>query len=173
MSYSGKIEGGTMRNHNNKKAFDEMQEKSLGEAGVICTSVAIMYLTIEATYKYVTTRDISNSSWEIILILIICAVFSLVIRGQKEMNLPKSTLGKVLPTEQMGYARNQRIISYVCDSVLFSIALTAITYAIDSGSLFKLLIEAVLLFIISLTLNYAIGERKCRKYEEWEKSLDE
>lgn len=156
-----------------KSVFDEMEQKTLGKAGVICSTIIIFYLLIESTYKYINTKDISNCSHELILLSIICCIFYLFISKQKEMNLPKSFLGKTLITEQTKDAYKRRVTSYIYDSISFTIGLSVITYMVDSIKPSIALLETIGLFIISLLFSYIIGEKKCKRYEKWQKSLDE
>ena len=64
------------------KAIDEMQERLMGRAGIICVEITILYLIIECIYKYITTKDILNCTWEIGLILIIAVVFRVITRNE-------------------------------------------------------------------------------------------
>lgn len=159
-------------NINIKRPFDEMQEKALGKAGIICSIVTILYLVIEATYKYNLTKDILDCTWEIILILIICIIYRLCTIDPKEMNLPKSVLGKKLPTEQTKQARKKRLISYICESILFATISFIFDYIFDSEVPAYPFIELISLFIISLFIDYIIGEKRCKSYTEWEIYLD-
>lgn len=155
------------------KAIDEMQERLMGRAGIICVEITILYLIIECIYKYITTKDILNCTWEIGLILIIAVVFRVITRNDKEMNLPKSILGKRLPTEQTKGAKMKRVFAYLCDSMIFTTVQVIFTYILDSESPTYILIEAIMIFTISFVIDYKMGEKRCRSYEEWESSLDE
>lgn len=154
------------------RVSDEMQEKVLGRACIVCTIVTLIYLLIEATYKYITTKDILNSTWEIALVIIICIILKFGTKNQKEMNLPKSILGNTLPTEKTMSARIKRIIAYVCDSIFFAVVSVFFSYILDSTTPRYLIFEAISSFIISLVIDYKVGEKRCKKYHEWEESLD-
>lgn len=154
------------------RASDEMQEKVLGRACIVCTIVTVIYLLIEATYKCIMTKDILNSTWEIALVIIIFIILKLGTKNQKEMNLPKSILGNTLPTEKTISARIKRMIAYVFDSILFAAISVFFSYILDSTNTNYLIFEAISSFMISLVIDYKIGEKRCKKYEEWEESLD-
>ncbi|MBS4537948.1 hypothetical protein GOQ27_05715 [Clostridium sp. D2Q-11] len=167
-----------MNNLNGNRVIDERQERKIGKAAIISSLVTYFYLLVEITYKYIKTKDISSLDWEIILLILNSVIFYLVTRDQKEMNLPKSILGKKLPTSQSKEARKKRFISYIYQSILFSVSIGVITFIfsvmkVDSISYFNILLEILGLFLISLIIEYIIGERRCKKYVKWEKSLDE
>ena len=88
------------------------------------------------------------------------------------MNLPKSVLGKKLPTEQTKQARKKRLISYICESILFATISFIFDYIFDSEVPAYPFIELISLFIISLFIDYIIGEKRCKSYTEWEIYLD-
>lgn len=57
-------------NNENYPMIDERQRRSIGDVSTIIVIVTILYLLVEITYKYVTTKDILTTSWEIILLLL-------------------------------------------------------------------------------------------------------
>lgn len=151
--------------------FDEMQEKAIGRAGIICTVITVIYLLAISIYKYIMTKDILKCSEELGLLMIICVVFYLCIGNQKEMNLPKTITGITLPTDENKVSIRKRFFAYLIDSLMFSVALIIITYVFERTTK-HLLLEGISLFLVSLILDYIIGEIRCKKYRQWEKELD-
>ncbi|MGF3113624.1 hypothetical protein [Facklamia sp. P9177] len=76
--------------------IDERQRKYIGELSSIIVVVTIFYLLVEITYKYVRTKDISATNWEIILLLLIGIIYLIGLRSDKELFLPTSFSGKKL-----------------------------------------------------------------------------
>lgn len=170
---------GKKNNASGNKILDERQERTIGNAGVITYLITVLYLLIEITYKYVSTKDILNCNWEIVLLIIISAVFAFAIRKQKELNLPKSILGKILPTENTKEAYKRRLLSYFLNSLCFAIGITVLTVIFsllgvdEVYSILLLGLEFAGLFIVSFVLDYVWGEHRCKKYNQWLETIDE
>ena len=165
-----------MNNKNN--VFDEMQQKVVGDAGVVCTVITFIYLLVECVYKYIKTKDIFSCTWELGLLILISLIFYIFVSRIKEMNVPKTFLGRKLPTDKSKESKKKRIISYLIEALAFSIALSVITFGfskigVDAVSNIDILIEAVGLFVVAMGINFIVGEYSCNKYELWKKSLDD
>ena len=165
-----------MNNKNN--VFDEMQQKVIGDAGVVCTVVTFIYLLVECVYKYIKTKDIFSCTWELGLLILISLIFYIFVSRIKEMNVPKTFLGRKLPTDKSKESKKKRIISYLIEALAFSIALSVITFGfskmgVDIVSNTEILIDAVGLFVVAMVINFIVGEYSCNKYEIWKKSLDD
>ena len=65
-----KMKNNQSNNNENYPMIDERQRRSIGDVSTIIVIVTILYLLVEITYKYVTTKDILTTSWEIILLLL-------------------------------------------------------------------------------------------------------
>lgn len=181
MNYFGKndlIIGGVKMNNKNN-VFDEMQQKVIGDAGVVCTVITFIYLLVECVYKYVKTKDIFSCTWELGLLILISLIFYLFVSRIKEMNIPKTFIGrKELPTDNSKESKKKRVISYLAEALAFSVALSVITFGfskmgIDIVNNTEILIDAVGLFAVAMVINFIVGEYSCNKYEIWKKSLDD
>lgn len=161
------------------KILDERQEQAIGNSGVVITLITFFYLLIEITYKYVSTKDILSCNWEIVLLIIMSAVFAVANRKQKELNLPKSILGRPLPTEETKTAHKRRVISYFLEALCFAVGMTVFTVTFslmgveEVYSILLLGLEFVGLFIVSFVLDYIWGEHLCKKYNQWLRTIDE
>ena len=158
--------------------LDEMQQKVVGDAGVVCTVVTFIYLLVECVYKYIKTKDIFSCTWELGLLILISVIFYLFVGRIKEMNVPKTVFGRALPTDKSKESKRKRMVSYVVEALVFSIALSVISFGfskmgVDAMGYTEILIEAVGLFIVAGLINFVVGEYYCNKYEKWIKSLDE
>lgn len=170
---------GKKNNAFGNKILDERQKEAIGNAGVITTLITIFYLLIEITYKYVSTKDILSCNWEIVLLIIISAVFAVAIRKQKELNLPKSIFGRTLPTEKTKAAYKRRLLSYFLNSLCFAVGITVFTVIFsrlgvdEVYSIYFLGLEFAGVFIGSFVLDYVWGEHQCKKYNQWLETIDE
>lgn len=157
-------------NSSETKVLDERQTQAIGNAESLITLITFIYLLIEITYKYVSTKNILNCSWEIVLLIIIGIVFVVATRKQKELNLPKSIFGKTLPTEKSKSAHKKRLISYMVTSMFFACAFTVLTVIFsllgvdEVYSIYLIGLQFVGLFIIFFILDYILGEHQCIKY---------
>lgn len=162
----------------NYPMIDERQRRSIGDVSTIIVIVTILYLLVEITYKYVTTKDILTTSWEIILLLLIGFIYLIGIRSNKEMNLPTSFLGKQLPTDQSNEAKVRRIKAYFIESLASSTAITGLTlfFTFIEVEVKLSVIEYISSFLGLMTvyfvLSYLWGEYNIKKYNQYMKSLD-
>jgi hypothetical protein len=179
MNYSGRIKLKKKYNARRNEILDERQTQSIGNAGGIITLITVFYLLIEITYKYVSTKDILSCSWEIILLIIISVVFIVANRKEKELNLPKSIFGRILPTEKTKAAHKTRVISYFFKSLSLAVSLiffTVIFSLLGVEEVYPiplLVLQFAGIFIIFFVLDYIWGEHLCKKYNQWLKNIDE
>ena len=163
---------------NKNGVFDEMQQKVVGDAGVVCTVVTFIYLLVECVYKYIKTKDIFSCTWELGLLILISVIFYLFVGRIMEMIVPKPVFGRALPTDKSKESKRKRMVSYVVEALVFSIALSVISFGfskmgVDAMGYTEILVEAVGLFVVAGLINFIAGEYSCNKYEKWIKSLDE
>lgn len=166
-------------NHNNNyPIIDERQKKVVGDISSFILLITIIYLLVEIAYKYTTTKDILTTSWEIVLIILISIIYTVGMSLKKEIDLPKSFLGKKLPTGNSKKIKRIRIKSYLLKSIFFSTAITAITlFFTFTGVEKKLRVieyisEFLGLILIYFLLSYIISEYNIKKYNKYMKSLD-
>jgi len=150
-----------------------------------------IYLLIEIFYKLFSTRNIENCAWEIGLIILISATIIFVGRKDEAILLPKKIWGKELPIDLNGACKRERIKNYFLNSIIFSAAMVFTSLALmfawkiplDSYFMFSgvskelnvtlnCFIEFLVLFVISLILDYSLGEYQIRKYNKKLKDLE-
>ncbi|MBJ8349484.1 hypothetical protein [Streptococcus zalophi] len=166
-------------NHsNNYPVIDERLKKSIGDVSTIIVVVTIIYLLVEAFYKYVTTKNILTTTWEIALLLLIVAIFLIGIKSNKEMTLPTSFLGKQLPTSQSIEAKRNRIKAYLIESVVTSAVITGLTFFFEfigievKLSLSEYIASFLGLMVVYLILSYLLGEHNIKKYNKYMEELE-
>lgn len=164
---------------NKKIIIDERQQKSVGNISTLIVILAIIYLLVEITYKYITTKDILTTSWEIVLLMLMSIVFSIGMKLNKEINLPTSFLGRTLPTDTSKESKQNRMKSYLLKAFAFSTALTLITLFFtffivveEKLSAIQYIGEFFGLFIVYIIFSYISGEYNIKKYNKYMKSLD-
>lgn len=174
--------------------MDERSQKII--AGGMGITLALLYLGIFVLciWKYVTTGDITNSTWELILIVMIPASIWWFSRKDESLMIPKMSVitSEELPVENDIEARERRKKAYIWDSI--GLATVFLVLAIvDSlfiqkywsyfsfhpqfGEALNIVLFLFLEFILSVLVFYAIsfvwGEWQIKKYnrklEELEK----
>lgn len=176
MTYFGRM----MKMTNNKKIIiDERQQKSIGVISNFVVIFTMIYLLIEITYKYITTKDIATSTWEIVLLILMSVVFSIGMKLNKEINLPTSLLGRILPSDHSKEAKQSRVKTYLLKSVAFGTALTAITIFFTFFIEIEQQLETIEyvgeffgLVIIYFVFSYIFGEYNIKKYNRYMENLD-
>lgn len=165
---------------------DERTNENIGKASTIALGVAIIYSLIEAVYKYITTKDISNCSWEIGLIVVTSLVFYIASRSKYDADLPKTFMGSVLPTGLNKKDKSARIKSYCFEGVVFAVGMVvfdvvgayfvkddAISFQIvTNNSVLNWLITFATLFLISTIFDYIAGELAVKKYNRLNEDED-
>lgn len=159
--------------------MDERQHEIVGTASTIATLVTFFYLLAEITYKFITTKNILNCGWEIVLIMIISVIFFIVMRLKKEMDIPKTFFGKILTTELTKEARKIRIKTYLLNSLFFALSVTVIslvftliTESVESLSTLAAAGEFFGLFVISAILSYFWYEYQVKAYNKYIDNLE-
>lgn len=172
--------------------MDERQHELGLKTCATAILVTYIYLLIEIFYKLFSTKNIENCTWEIGLIILISATIIFVGRKDEAILLPKKISGKELPVDITRACKRERIKNYFLDSIIFSVAMILISLALmfigkiplDSyfviSGISKALnitlncfIEFVFLFIISLIIDYGVGEYQIRKYDKKLKDLED
>lgn len=174
--------------------MDERSQKII--AGGMGITLALLYfgLFVLCIWKYVTTGDITNSTWELILIVMIPASILWFSRKDVSLMIPKmsGTTGQELPTENDFETKQKRKKSYIWDSI----GLAAVFLVLDivdslfiqkdwsyfnflpqlSGTL-NMVTSLFLEFILSVLVFYAIsfiwGEWQIKKYNRKLEKLED
>lgn len=165
--------------------MDERQRKLGLKACGAAILLTYIYLLIEIFYRLFSTKNIENCTWEIGLIILISGTILFVGRKDEAILLPKKISGKELPVDLTRACKRERIKNYFLDSIIFSgsmifISLVLIfvwkipldSYLMLSGISKELnitlncFVEFVFLFIISLIIDYSLGEYQIHKYNK-------
>lgn len=171
--------------------MDERQHELGFKACGAAILVTYIYLLIEIFYKLFSTKNIENCTWEIVLIILISATILFVGRKDEAILLPKKISGKELPLDLTRACKRKRIKNYFIDSIIFSVTMMLISLAamfigkipLDSYFMFSgiskglnitlnCFVEFVFLFIISLIIDYSLGEYQVHKYNKKLKDLE-
>lgn len=172
--------------------MDERSEKIIARAMGMTLGLLYLFLISFTIWKYVTTKDITNCTLELFLIVLIPLSISWFARKDESLLIPRMTTGQELPTEQDIESKQQRKKSYFLDSLIFAMVLLIFTI-IDSIFIQKEwyffpifpelsskvniitthVFEFVLGVIIFYVIQYVWDEWKIRRYEKKLKELGE
>lgn len=173
--------------------MDERSSKIVAGAMGITLGLLYLFLIGFTIWKYVTTKDITNCTLELILIVLIPLSITWFARNDESLLIPRmTTTGKELPTEQDVDSKQQRKKAYVLDSTAFATVLLILTM-IDAIFIQKewyffpffpqakdavniILTHALEFFlglIIFYTIRYVWDEWKVKRYENKLKELGE
>lgn len=169
--------------------MDERSSKLVARG--IGLSLGILYalLFVSAIWKYVATKDISNSTWEIIFIVAIPALIAWFARRDESLTIPRMISGELIPTGTDEKKRKERKDYYWKESIAFAIVVLVLTvistFFIEKDwqhlYLFKglgpttnivtaLAIEFVISIVVFFAISYVWEEQNIKRYN---KKLDE
>lgn len=174
--------------------MDERNQKIIAAGMGITLALLYLGLFVLCIWKYITTGDITNSSFELLLIVLIPASIWWFSRKDESLMIPKmsGTTGKELPTEDDLETKQFRRKSYIWDS--FGLATVFLILAIGDSlfiqkdwSYFNLLpqlsemlnitVSLILEFVLSVLMFYAIsflwGEWQIKKYNRKLEELED
>lgn len=172
--------------------MDERQIKLGLKACAATIAVAYIYLLVEAFYKFLSTKNIENCSWEIGLLVLIPFTILFVGRKDEQILLPKKVSGEELPIELTKDSKKERVKNYLVNSIGFSIGMICISFIVAFVGKMPLdfyfpiagvssvvnialncFIEFAVLFIISFLVDYNYGEYQVRSYNRKLKDLED
>lgn len=173
--------------------MDERSQKLVAGGMGITLALLYLYLFISCIWKYITTKDITNSTWELILIVMIPLSITLFARKDESLMIPKMvTTGQQLPTESNHQAKKERKRYYFWDALglaaVFMVLTLLDTLFIQKGwdyfiffpqwsEKVNIMIIFSAEFIVSLIIFYAIAyvwdEWNIKKYNRKMKELEE
>ncbi|GGA63712.1 hypothetical protein [Ornithinibacillus halotolerans] len=107
--------------------MDERSQQMIARGIGITLALLYVGLFVSAIWKYVDTKDIANSTLEIIFIVLIPASIAWFARKDESLSIPKMVSGENVPTELTKEARKSRKKYYFWDSVGFAIAVLILT----------------------------------------------
>jgi len=172
--------------------MDERQFKIASRSWAITVLITYIYLLVEITYKYSTTKDISACTWEIVLLIVMTVVMWISQRKDEAVSLPRTISGKEVSTELNSQGKHSRLKYYFIDSFVFSVSMIIISVIfylfanIPLGFYFKIsevsegfnlfictVIEFTILFLVSFMFNYIWIEYKVKKYNKAIQKLED
>lgn len=175
--------------------MDERSQKILANGMAITLVILYLGLFVLAIWKYVTTADITNSTWEIILIVMIPASILWFSRKDESLLIPKMITvkaGQEYPTETDDQTKRNRKKLYLLDALglatVFLILRIVDALFIQKGwdyvNFFPQLSETLniityqfLEFVLSVLVFYVIafvwGEWKIKKYNRKIEELED
>ena len=84
--------------------MDERSERFIARGMAITLGLVYLYLIVSGIWKYVSTKDITNITWEIILIVMIPVSIGWFARRDESLLIPKMVTGntyrQILMTSQ-------------------------------------------------------------------------
>lgn len=157
-------------------------------------TLVLLYMAIfgSALWKYVQTADITNSTWEILLIVLIPTSILWFSRKDGSLLIPKLKSGEPVPTTSDSFAKRKRRTSYAWNALGFTIVIFILTvldasliqkewiyfsfstaWTKQANILATLVLEWMITFITFLAIIYVWGEWSVRRYEKKMKELEE
>lgn len=169
--------------------MDERNQLMIARGIGITLALIYIGLIASAIWKYVSTQDIANSTWEIIFIVMIPASIAWFARKDESLTIPRMMSGETIPTEPNVEAKRARKSYYLKHSVGFAIAVLILTiistFVIERdwqhlylftevSPTLNIIIALSLEFLISIIVFFAISyvweEHSIKKYN---RKLDE
>ncbi|MDO5494544.1 MAG: hypothetical protein Q4G64_02370 [bacterium] len=161
--------------------MDERRQLIGGRAAAATLAIAYIYVLVVAFAKFIATKDIENSAFEIIFLVVMPWVFLYFVRSDESAMLPR--IGdrdyEDLFTRE---ARRERLIGYVKESAGFAVVLTVLDILANWWTGYREPIDlpepliwalvAAITFVIFLGLGYLWGEYQTRRYAATMKELE-
>src|SRR5690606_12266844 len=152
--------------------MDERSQQLVSKG--IALTLAILYISlfVSAIWKYVSTGNITNSTWEMILIVMIPALIAWFARKDESLTIPKMITGEVIPTGTDFPSKRMRKRHYFWDSLSFASVVLVLniltTLFVDNdwhnlqlfsglSDTMNLILLLLLEFIVSILIFYGIS----------------
>ncbi|MDR7077420.1 putative flippase GtrA [Neobacillus niacini] len=97
--------------------MDERSQKFIAKGMAITLGLVYLYLIVSCIWKYTSTKDITNSTMEIILIVMIPVSIGWFARKDESLLIPKMVTGEHIPTGSDHQSKNRRKRYYFWDSL--------------------------------------------------------
>lgn len=131
-------------------------------------TIAILFISGKIIYLLINDRaSFQTIGWDITLLIIMSVTSAVSLYRMKDVDMPKSLIGRSLSIEQTKIGIKQRITqSYLPKSVFYSIlfSLFDMFYTKASFNWTVLMIDAVIYFVIFFILSYFWYEHQVRRY---------
>ena len=169
--------------------MDERSQKFIAKGMAITLALVYLFLIVSCIWKYVITKDITNSTWEILFIVMIPVSIAWFARKDESLLIPKMITGEQLPTESDDLSKKRRKKYYFWDSLglafVFLILTIIGTFLIEKNwdylllipewsermnIIISLAIEFVISFIVFFVISFVWEELTIKKYN---RKLDE
>ena len=168
----------------NKKSIssDERTKKNTGAAAAVTLAVVWAVLLVIGIVKGIKYgADVVPE--ELLIFLGSLLIFLLLNMRKNGPDLPKTFFGKPLPSENTPEAKKVRVKAYVADSVLNALLLSALNIALRLiepdfkyttltlnsmvGTVaVNLALDFAVMFAVFMLLDYILGERSVKKYNQ-------
>lgn len=104
--------------------MDERRQFIVTGAISVIGVLAYIGLLGYSVYKYISTKDITSITTELVFILLIPFMFLWLARKDESLLIPDRLSGKPLPTENDSESKRERRRFYLADSTLFALVMT-------------------------------------------------
>ncbi|MEH7234686.1 hypothetical protein [Bacillus sp. JJ1562] len=107
--------------------MDERSQQHIAKGLGITLSILYISLFIFAIWKYVSTKDISSITWELVIIVMIPASIAWFARRDESLTIPKTISGDLIETGLDKKSRTNRKKYYFLDSLGFAFVVLILT----------------------------------------------
>lgn len=169
--------------------MDERSQQIIVKAMAITLGLAYLFLFVSCIWKYATTKDITNCTLELILIVLIPVSIAWFARKDESLLIPKMITGNQYPTELDEATKKKRcgyyflnalwlagvfLILEILDSLFIQKEWTYFSFFPEANSTANIITTLGLEYVIGVIVFFAIGlvwsEWSIRKYK---RKLDE
>ncbi|WP_449537678.1 hypothetical protein [Ferdinandcohnia sp. Marseille-Q9671] len=107
--------------------MDERSQNLISRGIAITLALLYVLLFVSAIWKYVSTKNISNSTVELIFIVMIPASIAWFARKDESLTIPKMVSGELLPTDSDSQSKKVRKRYYFWESFGFAVTVLLLT----------------------------------------------
>lgn len=168
-----------------KFILDERSKRKLEETSTAVLALFYIVCTLEIIIKLFVTREIFSVLGELMILLSVTFTFLIVQRFDKNYSptLPRKRNGEQLSPEQTKKEKRKRLLIYARESILsaagFIIVWAVMDYFLQKQSIIwnlnyfmNKLVDILLTFIIFFIIDSIYKERKIKKFNKSNESLD-
>lgn len=166
--------------------MDERSKRKLEETSTAVLGLFYVICTIEMIIKIIITGDGLSVLGEIIILFSVIVTFFIVQRFDRSYSpaLPRKNNGEELIAAETTKARIKRFLIYLKEAVIFALGITIFGIIMDCiikkqgiiwnldffiNQLAKIILDSIVFFIGDAIYK----EHKIKKYNKWNKKLDE
>ncbi len=169
-----------------KFIMDERSKGNLEETATAVLALFYVVCTIEMLIKLIVTHEYLSIVGELVILLSVSITFSIVQRFHSNYSpmLPRKNNGEELSAERTLKSKLNRMFTYGKEAIIFAIGLRIFSIALDyflkkqtmdwSLAFFsKELVNIVLAAIVFFIINAIWKERRIKKYNKWNETMEE